>query len=114
MSADAIGQANTLIKQVMHERGYPVGDFDQRAEDISVRHPLVVQHYRAAREVAQRNERGQATTEDLRRALVHYRGLFHELLDEREAEHDARETGKRRRGAWHRAMAASGGGSSSS
>ena len=92
--ADAIGQANTLIKQVMHERGYPVGDFDQRAEDISVRHPLVVQHYRAAREIAQRNERGQATTEDLRRALVHYRGLFHELLDEGEAEHDGRDPGQ--------------------
>ena len=82
--ADAISQANTLIKEVMQERGYPVGDFDQRAADISVRHPDVVQHYRAAREIAKRSERRQATTEDLRQAMVHYRALFDELLDERD------------------------------
>ena len=79
----ATAQANTLIKEVMRQRGYPMGDFDRRAEDVSVRHPEVVQHYRAAREIAQRNEHGQAATEDLRQALVHYRALFQELLDER-------------------------------
>jgi hypothetical protein len=84
--ADAISQANTLIKQVMHERGYPVGDFDQRAEDISVRHPGVVQHYRAARDIAQRNDRRQATTEDMRQAMMHYRALFDDLLEERGTE----------------------------
>ena len=62
-------------------RGYPVDDFDQRAADISVDHPLVVTNYRAARDIAMRSRDGQASTEDLRQALVHYRALFEDLLE---------------------------------
>ena len=76
----AVADANRLVKEVMQARGYPMGDFDQRAADISVDHPRVVSNYRAAREIAQRAETGKATTEDLRKAVVHYRELFQELL----------------------------------
>jgi hypothetical protein len=70
----------------MQVRGYPVADFDQRAADISVDHPVVVENYRAAREIALRHNRGQASTEDLRKAMVHYRSLFDELLNDSIAE----------------------------
>jgi hypothetical protein len=65
----------------MQVRGYPVGEFEQRTADISVDHPQVVDNYRAAHTIAQRNDSGQATTEDLRQAMVYYRTLFVELLD---------------------------------
>lgn len=78
--ARAVTDASGLVKEVMLARGYPVGDFEQRAADISVDHPAVVSNYRAARELAQKNEGGSATTEDLRQAMVHYRALFQELL----------------------------------
>jgi hypothetical protein len=77
----AVGEADGLIKEVMQTRGYPVGDFDQRAADISVDHPNVVTNYRAGREIAARNKSGEATTEDLRQAMVHYRSLFEELME---------------------------------
>jgi len=77
----AIREADALIVLVMRDRGYPVDDFEQRAADISVDHPTVVENYRAAHAVSTANERGEATTEDLRRAMVHYRGLFNELLE---------------------------------
>ncbi len=76
----AVGDADRLIQQVMKAEGYPIGDFDQRAADISVDHPNVVMHYRAAHELALKNEKGKATTEDLRQAMVHYRALFENLL----------------------------------
>jgi hypothetical protein len=79
--AKAVGTASTLVDQAMAARGYPVGDFDQKAADISVDHPYVVQNYRAARDIARRNEDGEANTEDLRQAMVHYRGLFTELVN---------------------------------
>jgi hypothetical protein len=66
----------------MKARGYPVADFDQRTADISVDHPVVVENYRAAHDIALRHSRGQASTEDLRRAMVHYRSLFDELLQD--------------------------------
>ncbi|PYJ25225.1 MAG: hypothetical protein DME91_04965 [Verrucomicrobia bacterium] len=69
------------MKEVMKTRGYPVGDFDQRSADISVDHPNVVTNYRAAHDIASRNNQGQATTEDLRQAMIHYRSLFEELLE---------------------------------
>ena len=78
--AGAVNEANELVKRLMEARGYPVGDFDQRAADISVDHPLVVQNYRAARDIAIRSSNGQANTEDLRQAMVHYRQLFQDLL----------------------------------
>ena len=65
----------------MKARGYPVGEFDRRVEDISVDHPNVVMNYRAARDIAQEHARGTASTEDMRQAMVHYRALFAELLE---------------------------------
>ena len=79
--AAAVADAETLVQEVMRARGYPIGDFDQRAADISVDHPRVVEHYRAARDVALASRRGEAGTEDLRRATLHYRMLFEDLLE---------------------------------
>jgi hypothetical protein len=78
----AVTEADRLIGEVMHTRGYPVGDFEQRVEDISVDHPDVVMNYRAARSIAEAHARGAATTEDLRQAMVHYRALYADLLGE--------------------------------
>jgi hypothetical protein len=78
--SQAVRDADGLVKDLMQARGYPVGDFEQRAADVSVDHPNVVTNYRAAHEIAARNHSGKATTEDLRQALVHYRALFEELL----------------------------------
>ena len=80
----AIAEADVLIQQVMRERGYPVEDFEQRAADVSVDHPEVVNNYRAAHGVSIAHAREKATTEDLRQAMVHYRSLFAELLETRE------------------------------
>src|SRR5206468_11604706 len=79
--SQAVRDADGLVKEVMQARGYPVGDFDQRAADVSVDHPNVVTHYRAAHDIVSRNNQGQATTEDLRQAMIHYRSLFEELLE---------------------------------
>jgi len=78
----AVSDAADLVKEVMRARGYPVGDFEQRAADVSVDHGTVVTNYRAAYEIAARNKSGRATTEDLRQAMVHYRSLFEELLEQ--------------------------------
>jgi hypothetical protein len=78
----AVTEADQLLGDVMSTRGYPVSDFDQRAADISVDHPLVLQNYRTAHEIAVRQARGQASTEDLRQAMIHYRTLFEELVGE--------------------------------
>ena len=83
----AIGQADQLCGEVMQARGYPMGDFDQRAADISVDHPRVVEHYRAAHGIARRSADGNASTEDLRQAMVHYRTLFEDLIETREPAH---------------------------
>jgi hypothetical protein len=72
--------ADALLAEVMTARGYPVKDFEQRAGDISVDHPDVVEHYRAAHDIAVRHDRGEAGTEDLRQAMIHYRALFEELV----------------------------------
>jgi hypothetical protein len=80
---EATREADRLITSVMRDRGYPVDDFDQRAADISVDHPQVVDDYRAAHAIAAANDRSEASTEDLRQALVHYRSLFEELLEDR-------------------------------
>jgi hypothetical protein len=79
--AGAVTSADALVASVMNERGYPMDDFERRAADISVDHPQVVERYRSAHGIAQKNERGEATTEDLRQALKHYRALFEELLE---------------------------------
>jgi len=81
----AVAFADALLGDVMKARGYPVSDFDQRAGDISVEHPHVVEHYRTAHEIALRHERKEASTEDLRQAMIHYRALFDELIGADEA-----------------------------
>jgi len=78
---DAVADADRLVCQLMQARGYPMGDFDRQAADLSVDHPKVVEHYRTAHEIVTRSERGEADTEALRRAVVHYRALFHDLLE---------------------------------
>jgi hypothetical protein len=80
----AVHDANELIDAVMRARGYPIEEFDQRVADLSVEHGNVVQHYRAARVLADANREGRANTEELRQALVHYRALFADLLDQPE------------------------------
>ena len=80
--AGAVAEADRLLGDLMATRGYPVGDFETRAADISVDHPMVVQNYRAGHEIAVRQLKGQASTEDLRRAMIHYRALFDDLVSE--------------------------------
>jgi hypothetical protein len=77
-------QADQLVRELMLARGYPMGDFERRAADISVDHPAVVETYRAAQAIAVRDQRGEANTEELRKAVVHFRALFDELLEVRE------------------------------
>jgi hypothetical protein len=78
--AGAVTEADQLLGDVMATCGYPVGNFEQRAADISVDHPVVTQNYRAAHEIALRQASGRASTEELRRAMIHYRALFDELV----------------------------------
>lgn len=78
----AVNHADTLVQAVMQRRGYPVGDFDQNAADLSVDHPRVVENYRIAHEIALRDGKGLGSTEDLRQAMISYRALFEDLLDE--------------------------------
>jgi len=80
----AVTEADQLLGDVMSTRGYPVSDFEQRAADISVDHPLVLENYRTAHEIAVRQTQGQANTEDLRKAMIHYRTLFDELVGDAE------------------------------
>lgn len=80
----AVTEADQLLGDVMSTRGYPVSDFEQRAADISVDHPLVLANYRTAHEIAGRQTQGKANTEDLRQAMIHYRTLFEELVGEPE------------------------------
>lgn len=76
----AVAEADDLVSSVMKARGYPVSDFDQRAADISVDHPRVVENYRSAHQIAIRAGKEGATTEELRTAMIHYRSLFEELV----------------------------------
>ena len=78
----AVAEADELLGGVLRSRGYPVSDFEQRAGDISVDHPEVVKHYRAGHDIAVRHERGEASTEELRQAMIHYRELFDELVED--------------------------------
>lgn len=89
----AVGDADTLVTQVLRDRGYPVDDFDERAADISVDHPDVVENYRRAHRIYLAGQDGIGDTENQREALVHYRALFDKLLepeahDERPEVHD--------------------------
>lgn len=77
---EATADADRLIADLMQVRGYPVRDFEQRAADVSVNYPDVVANYRAAHATSLASAQGQASTEDLRAAMIHYRALFDELL----------------------------------
>ena len=78
----SVADADALVDRLMAARGYPMSDFEQRAADLSVGHAAVVENYRAAHAIALKHRAGQATTEDLRNALIHYRALFTELLQQ--------------------------------
>jgi FtsZ-interacting cell division protein ZipA len=102
--SSAVRNADQLVVEVMAARGYPVEDFDQRADDLSVSHPEVTQRYREARQIAQANEDGNADTEDLRQAVTSYRSLVLALLADdgdrshqngSESEYDNRQTTER-------------------
>jgi FtsZ-interacting cell division protein ZipA len=79
--AGSIQQADALVSEVMRAEGYPMADFEHRAEDISVDHPEVVQKYRLAHAISERQAQGKAGTEDLRQAVIYYRDLFDDLLE---------------------------------
>ena len=82
----ALADADRLVGDVMVARGYPVEDFEARAADVSVDHPNLVDHYRTAHSVAERHAMGNATTEEMRQAMIHYRALFSELLETEDVE----------------------------
>lgn len=79
-----VDQADALVRELLAKRGYPLADFENRAADVSVDHPVVVNNYRAAQEIRHRVLQGDVETEELRKAVVHYRALFDELLEVRE------------------------------
>jgi hypothetical protein len=79
--SESVSEGDALVTRLMQFRGYPMSNFEQRAADISVHYPRVVDNYRAAHEVALRHQRGEATTEDLRNSMIYYRTLFDELLE---------------------------------
>src|SRR6478752_9748787 len=86
--SSALDDADRLLTEVMRERGYPVDDFDQRAADISVDHPTVVENYRAAHTIHVSQQNGDVGTEKQRQAVVHYRALFEKLLNDDGRPHD--------------------------
>jgi FtsZ-interacting cell division protein ZipA len=79
--SDAVNAADALVAQVMKDRGYPTGEFNQRVETLSVEHARTLDHYRQAHQIFSANLRGEASTEQLRQAVVHYRALASDLLD---------------------------------
>ena len=81
--SEAVANVDRLVGELMKARGYPVSDFEQRAADISVDHPVVVENYRAAHGIANGEGHRRANTEDFRQAMVHYRTLFEDLLERR-------------------------------
>ena len=81
--ADSVAAAQRLVTALMAERGYPTEKYEQEVADLSVRHAGVLDHYRAAHDLSERAAGGTASTEDLRQAMVHYRELFADLLEER-------------------------------
>jgi len=80
--AGAVAEADLLLSDVMSTRGYPVSNFEQRAADLSVSHPVVLENYRSAHSIALRQLKGESNTEELRQAMVHYRTLFEELVNQ--------------------------------
>ncbi|WP_433387230.1 hypothetical protein [Micromonospora sp. KLBMP9576] len=80
--AEAVGDADELVTRLIAERGYPTGEFSDHVSHLSVEHARTLGHYRDAHEIHKRNARGEASTEELRQAVVHYRALFADLLGE--------------------------------
>lgn len=78
----SVRRADELLGEIMSKRGYPVSDFEQRPVDLSLDHPVVVQNHRAAHDIALRDARGEASTEDLRRAMIDYRALFDDRVSD--------------------------------
>ncbi len=76
----ALAEADNLISMVMQTRGYPMSDFEQRVADVSVDHPVVVENYRAAHAIATRVRNNEAGADDLRKAMIHYRTLFEDMV----------------------------------
>ena len=92
--ARALSEADQLLGTAMLARGYPPSDFEQRAAEVSVDHATVVENYRAGHEIAVRHSQRQATTEDLRKGMIHYRALFDELMGEEQVPLRARAVGR--------------------
>src|SRR6202453_74055 len=92
--ATAVGVADRLVTEVMRQRGYPVDDFDQRAADISVDHPQIVENYRTAHGIHLSQQDGDVSTEQQREAFVHYRALFEALLETTDLETTDKEAHK--------------------
>jgi len=91
----SISHADSLLAEVMSTRGYPVSDFEQMSADVSVDHPGVIQNYRAGHDIAVRQKRGEASTEDLRQAMIHYRSLFEELVTDDRPKEPQNESGRK-------------------
>ncbi|MEU1604996.1 hypothetical protein [Micromonospora matsumotoense] len=85
--AETVGDADELVSRLIADRGYPTGEFTEQVAHLSVEHARTLTHYREAHEIRLRNERGEAGTEDLRQAVVHYRALFADLLGEEPVGH---------------------------
>ena len=80
----AVREGDRLVEDVMDARGYPISNFDQRVADLSVHHVHIVDDYRTLRDIAHRHIQQEATTEDLRQAMIHFRAVFDDLLEDRE------------------------------
>ena len=80
----AVREGDRLVEDVMDARGYPISNFDQRVADLSVHHVHIVDDYRALRDIAHKHIQQNATTEDLRQAMIHFRAVFDDLLEDRE------------------------------
>jgi hypothetical protein len=87
---EAVHHADRLLANVMKTRGFPMADFDRRYEDLTVDHAEVARHYREGHEITMRHNRGEASTEDLRQAMIHFEALFDELVKDTEDESSAR------------------------
>ena len=87
--AMALRDADVLVVQVMGDRGYPTDRFEDRADVVSVDHPEVIEHYRAGHRLSELSDAGGASTEDQRQALVHYRAIFDELLEDGQGDRSA-------------------------
>jgi hypothetical protein len=92
--ASAVSQAQQLVTAVLQDRGYPTEGYEQILADLSVEHARNLEHYRAAHALSESSANGSASTEDMRQAMIHYREMFDDLLDDNSD--GARESGAQR------------------